>query len=163
MKIKHITAQILTLVLFTSISLFGQGAAPSSHLNYSGGNANSDIWMNSVNVQTTATCTYYSTMGWNTGQEGGGYCGIQDHPNGKVFIFSIWDPSNHLPIVGAHVGPGTEISNFGGEGTGLKSLNFALGWSPNTWYNLVTRAWQYNGHTFFGFWSQDMSTSIWTH
>ncbi|MCV9931574.1 DUF3472 domain-containing protein [Flavobacterium sp. LS1R47] len=163
MKIKLITTQIVAFIVFTSFNLYGQGAAPSSHLNYSGGNMNSDIWMNSVNVPITSTYTYYSVMGWNTGQEGGGYCGIQDHPGGKAFIFSIWDPSNHLPIVGAYAGPGTKIENFGGEGTGLKSMNFALGWSPNTWYNLVSRVWQYNAHTFFGFWSQDTNTGIWTH
>ncbi|KIA92689.1 hypothetical protein OA93_23085 [Flavobacterium sp. KMS] len=163
MKTKLIITQIVALVVLTSLNLYGQGAAPSSHLNYSGGNTNSDIWMNSVNIPITSTYTYYSVMGWNAGQEGGGYCGIQDHPGGKAFIFSLWDPSNHLPIVGAYAAPGTKIENFGGEGTGLKSMNFALGWLPNTWYNLVSRVWQYNAHTFFGFWSQDMSTGTWTH
>jgi len=164
MRVKQIIVQVvMTLIFFTPLRIIGQGAAPSSHLFYSGGNTNSDIWMNSVMVPVTTTYTYYSVMGWNTGYEGGGYCGIQDHPNGKLFIFSLWDPSNHLPIVAAYTGPGTQIENFGGEGTGLKSWNFSLGWSTNTWYNLVTRVWQQNGHTFFGFWSQDMNTGRWTH
>ncbi|HEY8400663.1 MAG TPA: DUF3472 domain-containing protein, partial [Cytophagaceae bacterium] len=28
---------------------------------------------------------------------------------------------------------------------------------------MVTRVWQYNGHTYFGFWSQDISSGKWTH
>ncbi|HEY8400662.1 MAG TPA: hypothetical protein VIK89_05335 [Cytophagaceae bacterium] len=133
MRIKQIVTRLLmALLLYGPVQTFAQsGAAPSSHLYYSGGNTSSDIWMNSVLVPITTTYTYYSVMGWNTGQEGGGYCGIQDHPNGRVFIFSLWDPSNRLPIVGVHKGPGTQIENFGGEGTGLKSWNFTLGWETN--------------------------------
>lgn len=160
---KKIFTFLAVLLISSSNFLFAGDAAPSSHLYYSGGNANSDIWMNMVNIPTTSTYTYYSVMGWNGGIEGGGYCGIQDHPDGKNFIFSIWDPSNSQPIVGAYAGPGTNIENFGGEGTGLKSWNFKLGWKTGTWYTLITRVWQKNGHTFFGFWSQDQSTQIWTH
>ena len=154
----------MSLALLTPMKLLGQGAAPSSHLYYSGGNATSDIWMNQVYVPVTTLYTYYSVMGWNTGSEGGGYCGIQDSPDGgHKYIFSIWDPSNGQTIKAAYVGNGTIIKNFGGEGTGLQSNNPALGWNINTWYNQVTRVWQYNGHTHFGFWIQDMNTGIWSH
>jgi hypothetical protein len=160
---KKLYTILFSLLIGINNMLWAADAAPSCHLYYSGGYANADIWMNSVNVSTSTMYTYYSVMGWNTGAEGGGYCGIQDHPDGKNFIFSIWDPSNQQKIIGAYAGPGTNIENFGGEGTGLKSWNFKLGWKTGTWYTLVTRVWQKNGHTFFGFWSQDQSTQIWTH
>jgi len=37
--------------------------------------------------------TYYCCLQWNGGMNGGGYCGIQDHPNGRNFIFSLWNPT----------------------------------------------------------------------
>lgn len=36
--------------------------------------------------------TYYCCLQWNAGMNGGGYCGIQDHPKGRNYIFSLWDP-----------------------------------------------------------------------
>ena len=62
-------------------------------------------------------------------QEGGGYCGLQDHPDGRAFIFSIWDPQHvkDTPITAVAKGQGTWTDRFGGEGTGLKSMNFELG------------------------------------
>ena len=86
--------------------------------------------------------TYYSVLNWNAGMEGGGYAGIQDHPDGRNYIFSIWDPrSSSKPIVARYLGHGTESENFGGEGTGLKTWNFDLGWQANQWYTL----WQRHG------------------
>lgn len=107
--------------------------------------------------------TYYSVLNWNAGMEGGGYAGIQDHPDGRNFIFSIWDPSNGETITAPYAGEGTVVENFGGEGTGLKSWNFALGWEPDTWYTLVAKVWDENEHTFFGYWSQNKTTGKWTH
>lgn len=37
--------------------------------------------------------TYYCCLQWNGGMNGGGYCGIQDHPQGRNFIFSLWNPT----------------------------------------------------------------------
>ena len=107
--------------------------------------------------------TFYSVLNWNAGAEGGGYAGIQDHPDGRNFIFSIWDPSNGETITAPFTGEGTDIEVFGGEGTGLKSMNFALGWQPDAWYTLVAKVWHVNGHTFFGYWSHDKNNDVWTH
>ncbi|XP_048252309.1 uncharacterized protein LOC124150990 [Haliotis rufescens] len=109
--------------------------------------------------------TYYCTMSWNGGMEGGGYCGLQDHPKGKAFIYSIWDPkqTKSIPIKAAYKGLWTEVANFGGEGTGLRSLNFSIGWKPDQWYTLVSRVWDVNGHTFFGFWIHDQTDHHWSH
>lgn len=109
--------------------------------------------------------TYYCCLQWNAGKEGGGYCGIQDHPDGKVFIFSMWDPvtSTKDEIKAVHVGHGTQISRFGGEGTGLKSMNFSVGWKPDHWYTIVVRRWEKDDHSYFGFWVLDQTEKIWRH
>ncbi|WP_206483440.1 discoidin domain-containing protein [Thalassotalea sp. G2M2-11] len=132
-----------------------------------GDNFNGDIIMQDVYIPSNGLTpyTYYSVLNWNSGLDGGGYAGIQDHPDGRNFIFSIWDPSNGEPIVAEYQGEGTDVELFGGEGTGLKSWNFQLGWQPDQWYTLATRVWHTrdDGHTHFAFWSQDKKTGIWTH
>lgn len=65
--------------------------------------------------------------GWNTG-----YFGIQELGDGrKVAIFSVWDPAKgdnpeNVPLEQRvevlHEGSDVEVSRFGGEGTGRKSL-----------------------------------------
>ncbi|WP_300359186.1 discoidin domain-containing protein [uncultured Pseudoalteromonas sp.] len=108
--------------------------------------------------------TYYSVLNWNAGMEGGGYAGIQDHPDGRNYIFSIWDPrSSSKPIVARYLGHGTESENFGGEGTGLKTWNFDLGWQANQWYTLVAKAWPVGSHTHFGYWVHDQAAGEWSH
>ncbi|KAK3596383.1 hypothetical protein CHS0354_036933 [Potamilus streckersoni] len=112
--------------------------------------------------------TYYCCLQWNAGMNGGGYCGIQDHPNGKNYIFSVWDPEPNSMTPGKHieavfVGNGTKIERFGGEGEGLKSWNFTLGWETDRWYNMVVRRWDFEGHTRFGFWVHDGTEKRWHH
>lgn len=51
-----------------------------------------------------------------------------------------------------HQGQGTKCERFGGEGEGMKTMNFDLGWEPDEWYTLLTKCWGKDGHTFFGFW-----------
>jgi len=152
-----------TIVLLSSI-VSAQNRAPSCWLNY-GDSFAGDIIMNQISVISPSPLyTYYCVLQWNAGQEGGGYCGLQDHPDGRNIIYSIWDPAaSDDPIVAEYVGYGTAVENFGGEGTGLKSWNFDLGWESNTWYTLVTRAWDDDDHTFFGFWIRDNNDGNWFH
>ncbi len=141
-------------------------AEPAGHMNYNGDNVRSDIIMNSVMVPRTAATTYFEVLGWHNEDGSGGYAGIQDHPDGHNFIFSIWnpnDPNNTTLITAPYIGSGTVVSPFEGEGRGLKSVNFQLGWAVNGWYQLLSRRWQHLNHTYYGFWSQDMSTGKWTH
>jgi hypothetical protein len=101
---------------------------------------------------------------WNAGAEGGGYCGIQEHPDGRNFIYSIWDPINSNDAITApYTHSGTNIQNFGGEGTGLKSWNFNIGWETGQWYSFVSRPWDINQHTMFGFWVLNYTDNIWYH
>lgn len=59
--------------------------------------------------------------------------------------------------------PGTRCEPFGGEGEGLKTWNFTIGWEPDYWYTLVTRRWDHDDHTYFGFWVKHQMSLEWTH
>ncbi|MBO6067095.1 MAG: DUF5077 domain-containing protein, partial [Kiritimatiellae bacterium] len=43
----------------------------------------------SVTVTESRKDTYFSILGWQHG-----YCGIQDWGDQRVFIFSVWDPTD---------------------------------------------------------------------
>ncbi len=148
------------------MSHFGisQNRAPSCWLKYQD-SFQGDILINTVRVPAPSpTYTYYCTLQWNAGMEGGGYCGIQEHPDGRNFIYSIWDPkSSSDAIEAAYTHPGTKVENFGGEGTGLKSWNFEIGWDTDQWYSFVTRAWNSGTHTMFGYWVFDNTNTTWYH
>ncbi len=159
---------VLCIFLFLSPAVmqgvFAQNRAPSCWLNRQD-NYVGDIIINMLQVTAPSpTYTYYCALQWNAGAEGGGYCGIQEHPDGRNFIYSIWDPINSdEAITAAYTGEGTETENFGGEGTGLKSWNFVLGWETGRWYSFVSRAWGHDTHTMFGFWVYDHGDSVWHH
>ncbi|XP_041347100.1 uncharacterized protein LOC121366933 [Gigantopelta aegis] len=127
-----------------------------------------DIIMQDVSVPTHGDTpnTYYCTLQWNAGHEAGGYCGIQSHTHGrKNYIFSLWKSRSHpdIPIGIPYKGHGTTTTPFGGEGTGMKSMNYSLGWKDNHWYTTVVRRWHHQQHTYFGFWIHDQSANSWAH
>lgn len=156
----YIFAVILTLLAH---NIWAQNSAPSSHMVFDD-NFDGDIIINKVRVPKDgeAMCTYYECLGW--GGAGAGYSGIQAHPKAHVYIFSIWDNKKHTsPIKAVFTGPGTEIKPFGGEGTGLKSWNFELGWSKDVWYTFIARCWPSDDNTFYGLWVQAGDTEKWTH
>ncbi len=161
---KHATIYFtFMLIAFASGKVFAQNSAPSSHFVFDD-QFDGDIIVNQVRVPKAGDTlyTYYEALGWRG--KGAGYAGIQSHPRGKNFIFSIWDHKEHAePIRAAYHGPGTKTEGFGGEGTGLKSWNFELGWSTDVWYTLVARTWPVGDHTYYGFWVQSGQTKKWTH
>lgn len=160
-KIKNISLIMLLILAFTNVS--AQNSALSGHL-AAKDDLSGDIIMKTLNIPHKTLYTYYCALSWNTGTEAGGYCGMQNHPDGNNFIFSIWDPlSTNEPIKAAYTGAGTEVQNFGGEGTGLKSWNFELGWAEGYDYQLVARRWDYANHTYFGYWVHDIYSENWTH
>jgi len=157
------SAIILALIAICSASGLSQDSAPSSHFVFDD-NFDGDIIINKVRVPKAgeSTYTYYEALGWRG--KGAGYAGIQAHPKAHLYIFSIWDHKEHsAPIKAVYHGPGTETVGFGGEGTGLKSWNFKLGWSTDVWYTLVARNWPVGDHTFYGFWVRASDTKQWTH
>lgn len=162
----HSLSKVTLLFLVLYLGVNTQNSAPSSYLNGEGYVQNGDILVRTIRAAKSTQATYFCTMGFNTGAEGGGYAGIQDSPDyGRTFyyIFSLWDPSNRQPITAKYVGPGTVVSNFGGEGTGLKSMNGNLGWTIGEWYTLVLRRWDENNHTMYGYWVKDIRNDKWTH
>ncbi len=141
----------------------GQDAAPSSHFGFDD-HFEGDILINEVRVPKDgeAMYTYYETLGWSG--KAGGYAGIQAHPEGHNYIFSIWDHKSHqAPIKAVYHGPGTKTEDFGGEGTGLKAWNFELDWDKGVWYSLISRCWPVGDHTCYAFWARSGKTEEWTH
>lgn len=155
----------LTAVIALSAPVWaGENAAPSSHLVYNDASFDGDILINEVRVPKNgeALYTYYETLGW--GGKAGGYAGIQAHPKARNYIFSIWDHKEHTaPIKAVYRGPGTLTENFGGEGTGLKSWNFELGWDSDVWYTFASRSWPVGDHTYYACWVRSSKTEEWTH
>ncbi|MEC7566693.1 MAG: DUF3472 domain-containing protein [Planctomycetota bacterium] len=154
---------LLTLSLYIVGAVSAQNSAPSSHMVFDDRFAG-DILIQEVRVPKSgeAMYTYYETLGW--GGTGAGYAGIQAHPKAHNYIFSIWDHKSHTgPIRAVYHGAGTKTEGFGGEGTGLKSWNFELGWDTDVWYTLVLRSWEVKDHTHYGFWARSSKTGIWTH
>ena len=83
-----------------------------------------------VKVVETQPQTYFSIIGWHQG-----YCGIQDWGDERVFIFSVWDPTDpddyeikaedmkeELRAKVLYHDPKVSVSRFGGEGSGAKTL-----------------------------------------
>jgi len=162
-RLFYIPFILVAVVSTCAPSTHAQNSAPSSHFVFDD-NFAGDIIINEVRVPDAgeATYTYYEALGWRG--KGAGYAGIQAHPKSHLFIFSIWDHKQHTaPIKAVYRGPGTKTVGFGGEGTGLKSWNFDLGWNTNTWYTLVARNWPVGDHTYYGFWTRAGDTKKWTH
>ena len=163
MKSPQFLTQLFCLFLATHIATGGENAAPSSHMVFDD-NFDGDILINQVRVPKDgeALYTYYETLGWSG--KAAGYAGIQAHPKARNYIFSIWDHKEHAaPIKAVYHGAGTKTEKFGGEGTGLKSWNFDLGWETDVWYTLVLRGWPVGDHTYFGYWVRSGKTGEWTH
>jgi hypothetical protein len=154
---------VLPFAILFAVAAHAQDSAPSSHFVFDD-NFDGDIIINEVRVPKAgeALYTYYEALGWRG--KGAGYAGIQAHPKAHLYIFSIWDHKEHTaPIKAVYRGPDTETVGFGGEGTGLKSWNFKLGWSTDVWYTLVARNWPVGDHTYYGFWARAGDTKRWTH
>ena len=168
-------ATIFILSILISISLYGQKSAVSSHFNI-GKNISGDISICEVRVPAdgVAFSTYYETLGFRGNKRnstGNGYGGIQkslDKRASNIHIFSIWhsidDPQDksRFPYV-VHLGHGTKAEHFGGEGVGLKTWNFVLGWQPDVWYSHVVRTWDAGEHTHYGFFVRDGVNNVWRH
>ena len=93
-----------------------------------------------VNVTESQTNSYYMVIGFD-----GGYMGIQNVNGNHVGIFSIWDPVGHafdfkakpddvvegLRAKVLYSDPRVNVSRFGGEGTGAKTM-FRYDWKTGS-------------------------------
>ncbi len=106
-------------------------AARSVHLRFDAPEAIS--FYNEVVVEESALGSYFMACGWNTG-----YFGVQQLRGAeeKVALFSVWDQTqgdnpNAVPadqrVEVLYGGEGVQVSRFGGEGSGAKSM-FKLAW-----------------------------------
>ncbi len=103
---------------------------------------------------TSAHGTYFCLIGFNAG-----YCGIQELANGqRVVLFSVWDPgdpfdfSKHPDEVDEamrtkvlYEGEGVNVSRFGGEGTGGKSI-MPYAWNVGSPVFMAVTAHPYGDH-----------------
>lgn len=157
--------QLSLLFLFVASFTFSQNRAPSLYLNYQD-NFSGDIIVNTLRVPSTSPMyTYYCSLLWSGANGGNGYAGFQEHPNGRNFIFSMWNPTTtSKQITADYIGAGTIFEPFGGEGEGMKSTNYLIGWNTDTWYTFVSRAWAgTENNTLYGYWIFDNTGKKWTH
>jgi hypothetical protein len=163
-------AKLIGLFGSTLIILNWQVAAlaqqvPAPYLGYLyNGPTDIDIIMTRVQVAVSAPSTYYETMTWNIGYNGGGYCGLQTGGVGNNFKFTLWDYSQTQPSTVVYSNPPADASHYDtSEGTGVTYGSIYLPWQVNQWYRIVGRAWNYQGQTYFGFWTYDETVQVWTH
>lgn len=155
---------IIIIVLATMLS--AQNAAVSSYLDpRTSGNA--DVRIREVRIPSSgySICTYWCTLGyWTTGSTHG-YGGLQwttDQSQGpKNHIYSQWNDYS----TSAYNDPATQVKTFGGEGTGVKSINNdpKHPWAPDYWHVTADRVWNEGSNTHFAFIAKDGETGIWRH
>ena len=134
--------------------------ATSCHLKYElTGKKPSHQWtiQCSVEVEKSVDGTFFMVTGFGPG----GYSGIQQLRGGKrVAIFSLWN-NDTTSVEFVDSGPGVEVSKFGGEGTGLKSMR-DLDWTENS-----TVTFRVRGKVIGGYWYCDCQLSVnkgpWEH
>ena len=90
----------------------------------------------SVKVNSSCPATYFCVVGWGPA----GYSGIQEvEEDRKVAIFSMWNSdSGEHRVELLRAGEGTVVDNFGGEGTGLKTMK-DLDWQLGEKITFVVR------------------------
>ncbi len=118
-------------------------AARSVHLFYPA--PPGTIFYNELTVQESQRGTYFMSCGFSQG-----YFGIQQigAETNKVVIFSVWDPGDQNDpksvatdqrVEVLHEGEGVNVSRFGGEGTGGKSM-FPYQWKNGETYRFAVHA-----------------------
>lgn len=118
-------------------------AARSVHLWYAA--PDSTIFYNEVMVEESYPGSYFCVCGFNHG-----YFGIQEltRSGKKVVIFSVWEPGKQnnpnkvepeKRVKVLYNGEGVQISRFGNEGTGGKSM-FPYQWKIGETYRFLVKA-----------------------
>jgi hypothetical protein len=160
MKILMNSAALAALALLISPTLsdaqsaVNSKAARSVHLNYPA--PAGTLFYNEATVEESVRGSYFMACGFQRG-----YFGIQELGDGqKVVLFSVWDPTtgndpkavkpqDQVEILSQ--GAGVEVSRFGGEGTGGKSL-WHYDWKLGSTYKfLVSSKVEGEKTTFVGY------------
>lgn len=144
---KRLVLSLLAVVAVTSAhaqwpsgEVEAQRQARSVHLHWGGILEGATDVVGYVNVTESQTNSYYMVIGFD-----GGYMGIQNVNGTHVGIFSIWDPVGHAFDFKARPDDVVEglrakvlysdarvnVSRFGGEGTGAKTM-FRYDWKTGS-------------------------------
>ncbi len=160
-----ITKTIL-ISLFALTSAQSQNAAVSSYLDpQTSGYA--DVRIREVRIPSSGYTigTYWCTLGyWTTGSTTG-YGGLQwtqDNSQGpKNYIYSQWNDYS----TAAYHDPATQVKTFGGEGTGVKSINNdpLNQWERDYWHVTADRLWNEGDKTHFGYIIRNGKSGVWKH
>ena len=140
-------------------------AACSIHFHWSAPPA---TWFyNEAVVRKSTHGSYFSVCGWDTG-----YFGIQELGNGrKIAIFSVWDPAKgdnpgavplEQRVEVLHKGEGVEVTRFGGEGTGGKSMT-PFAWKIGETVRCLVQATIEGGKTAYAGWLWMPASKKWKH
>ena len=149
-------ALVFSLVAFSSFADWPSGEeeakrqARSVHLFWQGIQKDATEVIGAVKVTQDQTNSYYMAIGFD-----GGYMGIQNVGGQHVGIFSIWDPVGHAHDYAARAdsvaeslrarvlysAPHVNVSRFGGEGTGAKTM-FGTNWEVgrDVFFRIVTES-----------------------
>lgn len=123
-------------------SAVNPNAARSIHLGYPA--PEGTLFYNEATVEETVPGSYFMACGFHRG-----YFGIQELGDGKkVVIFSVWDPTvgdnpnavaPQQQVEVLSQGEGVDVSRFGGEGTGGKSM-WRYDWKIGNTYKFLVAA-----------------------
>lgn len=154
------------MLLIATAGIYAQNAAVSSYLNPNYAE-NGDVRIREVRIPSTGLTigTYWCTLGyWTTGKTTG-YGGMQWTSDSKAgprnYIYSQWNDNS----TSAFNVPTTKVSLFGGEGTGVKSINNdpENQWKPDFWHVTADRLWNEGNNTYFAYITRNGETGIWHH
>lgn len=151
----------LALIIHTTMPT----AACSIHFRWP---ASSATWFyNEATVRRSTHGSYFVVCGWDTG-----YFGIQELGDGKkIAIFSVWDPTKgdnpqtvplEQRVEVLHQGDEVEVSRFGGEGTGGKSI-MPFDWKIGETVRCVVQATVEGEKTAYAGWLWMPATKDWKH
>lgn len=146
------------------------GWASSLHLGFQDpSSADAEVLMVDITVDSTSPSTYYAPINFT-----GGYCGLQDQGNTRTVHFSLWDyvdgDQQQVPE-GAEArtlwrGYRVEGSDFGGEGTGVKTWR-TYAWKTGQPYRLVVKLTPWTVNSFPGatrdYWVYNFVSREWLH
>lgn len=155
------------LLSFFAISTYGAEPTAACSIHFGWPSPAATWFYNEATVQKSTRGSYFMICGWNTG-----YFGIQELGNGrKVAIFSVWDPAkgdnpNNVPLEQRvellHQGKDVEVSRFGGEGTGGKSMT-PFEWQIGEKVRCIVQAMAEGEKTAYAGWLYQPQTREWKH
>ncbi|MEO3404129.1 DUF3472 domain-containing protein [Mucilaginibacter sp. CAU 1740] len=162
MKTAHVKLKDITTSVNNNLPQT-ENAAPSEHIFFDFP-SDAIAKIHKIKIVASADAEYFSAHNFR-----GGYNGLQQTPDtqfstSNILIASLWDPNTAGKVFSkiAYKGANTFTDRFGGEGDGYKSIN-PYKWQLNTWYNIATRSWKYNGEFYVATFIQNTNTGVWFH